>query len=97
MLYFFTNVSVAFPSGLTTATAVKTLLTCLLTCPLPRFIKLFLELERQAANKALLHHIQGEILLLRTGGLKGRSVKSFQQVKGGETLKGRQAEWPPNL
>lgn len=42
-----------------------------------------LVLEKQAAYKALLHHIQGEILLLRTGetdgrtgGLKGRTVKA---------------------
>lgn len=43
----------------------KPLLTCLLTCPLLIFKKLdsFLVLEKQAANKALLHHIQGEIFL----------------------------------
>lgn len=67
--------SVIFPAGSTTTVAVRTLLTCLLTCSLTRIKSLiYLVLEKQAANKALLHHIQGEKLLLQTGELKGRTV-----------------------
>lgn len=51
-------------------------------------IMIALILEKQAANKALLHRIQGDILLYQ---LKGRTVNAFQQVREGKRLKGHQA------